>query len=49
MIYADIFIRCHIILKVHIKKDVSFIVLTFIFATVPSLSETFGLSALVLA
>ena len=35
--------------KVHIKKDLSFIVLTFIFATVPSLSEIFGLSDLVLA
>ena len=32
--------------KVHIKKDLSFIVLTFIFATVPSWSETFGLSGL---
>ena len=32
--------------KVHIKKDLRFIVLTFIFATVPSSSETFGLSAL---
>ena len=32
--------------KVHIKKDLSFIVLTFIFGTVPSWSETFGFNVL---
>ena len=35
--------------KIHIETDLLFIVLTFIFATVPSWIETFGLSALSLA